>query len=300
MYRYALAAVMLFAPMGVQADQPDSAVLDRQVFDVLKELHNRGADLNNSGDPVGCYRMYQGGLIALRPLLGHRPDAQKAIDDALKNSEARPLGERARMLHATIAQVRTLLKPATTGSTPKGTADATPLPPPTPLPAEPTPSKPAPAVPPLPVPSFPGPAASEAKSLSAPAPLLNMPTLWDRLGGQSKIERCVDDFTTLCVNDPKIDLTRGGKYKLDEEALSAMKRKTVGFISSLSDGTVAYTGRPVNQIHQSMNLSAEELSAAKAHLKKALANQGAAEADVNELLTKVEAAFRPGAAGTPK
>ena len=74
------------------ADDPkavvDAKAFDRLVVDSLKEVHNRGADLYNTGnDFVGAYRMYEGGLLAVRPLLGHRPDEQKAIDEGVAAAE---------------------------------------------------------------------------------------------------------------------------------------------------------------------------------------------------------------------
>src|SRR5262245_24890563 len=67
------------------ADAPplDRPSLDRRVYDVLREVHNQGADLYNAGDPAGCYRMFQGAMITVRPLLDHRPEQQKFITSKL-------------------------------------------------------------------------------------------------------------------------------------------------------------------------------------------------------------------------
>src|SRR3954452_13389277 len=95
------------------ADDPkpvvDPKAFDKLVVDSLKEVHNRGADLYNTGkDFVGAHRLYEGGLLAVRPLLGHRPDEQKAIDEGLAaaEKEADP-ARKAFMLHETIEKVRT-------------------------------------------------------------------------------------------------------------------------------------------------------------------------------------------------
>src|SRR5262249_34402567 len=46
------------------------ADLDRQIYEVLRPVINAGADLyNRDGDRPGCYRLYQGALLTLRPLL---------------------------------------------------------------------------------------------------------------------------------------------------------------------------------------------------------------------------------------
>lgn len=98
------------------ADDPkavvDAKAFDKLVVDSLKEVHNRGADLYNTGnDFVGAYRMYEGGLLAVRPLLGHRPDEQKAIDEGVAAAEKETdLARKAFLLHETIERVRTGLR----------------------------------------------------------------------------------------------------------------------------------------------------------------------------------------------
>lgn len=93
---------------------PDVGTFDKLVVDSLREVHNRGADLYNMAqNHEAAYRMYQGGLVAVRPLLGHRPAAQKLIDDgiAAADKEATP-ARRAFKLHETIEGVRKYLKDA--------------------------------------------------------------------------------------------------------------------------------------------------------------------------------------------
>src|SRR5260370_40212644 len=57
----------------------DRTALDEQIFKTLRDVINKGADLYNSGDQNGCYRLYEGALMALQPLLDPRPEMQKAI-----------------------------------------------------------------------------------------------------------------------------------------------------------------------------------------------------------------------------
>jgi hypothetical protein len=55
----------------------------------LKDVVNAGAELfNKYGDHAGCYRLYQGALIAIKPFLGAA--TQKDIEDALTGAEALP------------------------------------------------------------------------------------------------------------------------------------------------------------------------------------------------------------------
>ena len=51
-----------------------AAQLDQAAADALKEVHNRGADLYNRGDPAAAYRMYEGALSATG-VISSLPDA---------------------------------------------------------------------------------------------------------------------------------------------------------------------------------------------------------------------------------
>ena len=93
-------------PAGLTAPQ-----LEQAASDVLKEVHNRGADLYNRGDPAAAYRMYEGALSVVRPFVAHRPAILKAIEDGL-NETAKTDGAKiqAFRLHEVIEQVRADLK----------------------------------------------------------------------------------------------------------------------------------------------------------------------------------------------
>ena len=84
---------------------------DQIVVSILKEVHNRGAELYNRGDAAGCYRMYEGALVTVKAFLTHRPAVQKVIDNGLievaKTDGAKIQAFR---LHEVIEQVRGELK----------------------------------------------------------------------------------------------------------------------------------------------------------------------------------------------
>src|SRR5262245_35036652 len=197
-YRSMIAAVVVVGMAGVAAtaDAPagDKTAQDKALFDALKEMHNRAADLYNQGDANGCYRMFQGGLMLAKPLLAHRPDVQKVLDDGMQEADRlASIPHRAVALHKTIEKVRDSLKPPATVQTPPASppnqsmptvpGTSSPMPPATP-PSTPMP----PAKPPEPSsgPSFPG--TTEA----ATAPPVK--TLWERLGGEKAIETALDRF----------------------------------------------------------------------------------------------------------
>jgi hypothetical protein len=127
--RYLLAAAALFAAAAASAQPPQPptlAELDKLAADALREVHNRGAELYNRGDPAGCYRMYEGAIIAIRPFLAHRPAAVKALDDGLAEVSRSSDGVKVQAfrLHELIEQVRTDLKAGAKQAAPKPTDPA--------------------------------------------------------------------------------------------------------------------------------------------------------------------------------
>jgi len=108
-----LLALLVAGPLAAQEPKlPDAKAFDKLVVDALRDVHNRGADLYNTRkDYEAAFRMYQGGLVAVRPLLGHRPAAQKLIDDGLAAADKEPVPAlKAFKLHEAIEGVRTYLK----------------------------------------------------------------------------------------------------------------------------------------------------------------------------------------------
>jgi len=115
--------LLLFTAGFAFADDPklpETKVFDKMVIDSLREVHNKGADLyNEAKDFPGAYRLYQGALMAVRPLLGHRLEVQKIIDTGLAAAEKAPdlpdgkgpdFARKAFLLHETIENVRKHLK----------------------------------------------------------------------------------------------------------------------------------------------------------------------------------------------
>jgi hypothetical protein len=94
------------------ANPAQSATNDQRLFDTLRDVIDRGAELYNNGDPNGCYRFFQGALIVARPQFHQRPDLQKSIDAALDEAgRMRNIGARAFALHKTLNDVRAKINP---------------------------------------------------------------------------------------------------------------------------------------------------------------------------------------------
>ena len=86
MRRLTLAAVAfgIFAAATAAArgdDQPVSrAELDKRAYQAASETIKRGVPMFNGGNQEGCYRLYEGSLVALRAMVDHRPDLVGVID----------------------------------------------------------------------------------------------------------------------------------------------------------------------------------------------------------------------------
>src|SRR5438309_11299750 len=113
-WRGGLATLVLAAATAAAAADPvvDPQAFDKLVDGSLRTVHDYGADLyNTKKDYAGAYRVYDGALRTVRPLLDHRPKAQERIDAGLaavaKEDDA---ARKALALHETIEDVRAVLK----------------------------------------------------------------------------------------------------------------------------------------------------------------------------------------------
>ncbi len=89
----------------------DAKTIDQMVATTLREVLLRGVPLYNSGDFEGSHRLYEGALMALKPLLLHRPTLQKEIDGALIEAErTEDVDKRAWVLREAMDRIRTAVK----------------------------------------------------------------------------------------------------------------------------------------------------------------------------------------------
>jgi hemoglobin len=256
------------------ADKPlDRAHVEESIYQGLRGIIDQGADLYNQGDWNGCYRLWEGALMMLKPLVGDRPlrswvrtthsenavymDAMKAlqsrlgdrpglkevIDTALATAQQTPqIYRRAFILRVVLDQVRAEIRPAKTGVT-----------------KEPKPSSP-----------------PQAKK-----------TLWERLGSEPGVAKIVDDFVNLAAPDPKVDFFRGGKFQMTAEQVANMKRELVEQISEASGGLLKYRGPDMKKVHKGMGITDDQFNALAADLKKALEKNNVAPEDVKKVLDAV-------------
>jgi hemoglobin len=251
----------------------DARALDKAVFDVLRDIGNQGADLfNKHVDYAGCYRVYQGGLTAVKPFLAHRPNLQKVIDDGIARANKKDLvWERAFALRQVLDQVRTEVS----APVPRTKAKQ------------------------------PGPAIKKGlvEDLTVEPATKAPRTLWERLGGEKGVSKFVQDFARMAADDPAVNFTRGGRFKPNKEEAQVRRRKFVEYISSVAGGPLRYKGRTMKESHRGMAITDAEFDATLAVMKKALEKNGIHEPEVGEFLRRMEATRRdivaPAPAKTP-
>lgn len=224
-------------------------VLDEAVYESLRDIINQGAPLYNQGDWNGCYRLWEGSLLSIRPLLDHRPGLQSNIDNAIAAARQDPLlWRRAFVLRPALDKIRDDI-------------DA----------------------------DYPhhkkGKDAKEKTTVDSTEP--KQKTMWERLGGKAGVTRLVDDFANLVSKDPKVDFFRHNKYKVDAEQIEKMKREFVEQISEATGGPLKYTGPDMKKIHKGMGITDAQFDAAVADLKTVLEKNHVGAEDRKTILDAV-------------
>jgi hemoglobin len=217
--------------------------LDKAIHANLREIINHGAELfNKQGDHYGCYRVWDGSLRTLRPMLEHYPALQKAIDEGLANAAKLPrASDRAFELRKVIDNIRDTLVP---------------------------PEKVDP----------------KDKNKEDPKKVIAKGSLWDRLGGETVLTQVIEDFMKAAADDSRINVTRGGKYKLDDDAKKALKKKFLDFLSSVTGGPHKYTGKSMKEVHKGMGITNYEFDAAANQFVRAMSKNGVKAAPGAELV----------------
>jgi hemoglobin len=246
-------------------DKPATGTVDRKSFDLLiyanmREVIDHGANLYNAGDWNGCYRLWEGALMNVKPLLVHRGDLQKAIDDSLANARQEPLLQnRAFVLRKPLDKIRADINDDYSDETKALDAKAR---------------------------REKAEREKVARETAGGAPKSDK-ALWDRLGGEAGVTRLVDDFFNAVVADPKVDFYRHGKVKLEADQIAKMKREIVEQVSQVTGGPFKYTGPDMKQIHKDMGITDTQYDALVGHLQKTLEKHNVADSDKKTILAAV-------------
>jgi hemoglobin len=108
-----------------------------------------------------------------------------------------------------------------------------------------------------------------------------LPSLYDRLGGEPAIESLVVAFYVRVMGDPKLaPFFRGTSI----EKLHGMQRE---FFAMALGGPVKYTGRPIAHVHHGRGITTEHFSRFVGHLTATLEDLGASKDDVADVIKRV-------------
>jgi truncated hemoglobin YjbI len=225
----------------------DSAAVDKLVYGNLKDIINTGADMYNAGDWAGCYRLYEGALMGVRPFLGHRPSLQKAIDDARVAAERdNVVYRRAFILREVIDKVRAETRTQLTKKPPEDKPMDKPADKPVDKPVDKPADKPA---------DKPG-----DKAVDKP--------LFEKLGGRAVVATVVHEVFDAALADKRVNFDRG--MKLSDEKRKKLEDSIVDYISWKTGGPAAYTGGSMANVHKGMKITDAEFTAFMDDVKKVL------------------------------
>jgi hemoglobin len=232
------------------------AELDRRAAKAAYDAAATGSRMFNRGNHEGCFRLYQGALIALQPMLDHRPRLTGLIKEGLDRAAEMKPAEGAFLLRQVIDEIQAETSGATAGPAKAKEPDKSP-----------------------------------DKEVTK-GPVTKSPDkrpLWDRLGGEKAVRAVVKDFVAAAAADPKVNFTRDGKYKLDEKAVARVEQLLVELISETTGGPLPNTGRNMKVVHAGMKITDAEFDALAVQLVVVLNKYKVPDAEQKELLKIVEA-----------
>ncbi len=112
--RVLLAALLLTGTVGLTRadDKPlERTDLDKRVVSSAYEAALLGTDIFNKGDHGGCYRLYEGTLLGVVPLLDHRPKLQATAKARLERARKMKAADAAFELRAALDEIQNEIAP---------------------------------------------------------------------------------------------------------------------------------------------------------------------------------------------
>jgi hemoglobin len=109
-------------------------------------------------------------------------------------------------------------------------------------------------------------------------PPASPPSLYSRLGGEPVVKRVVDETIERSANDPRTSRS------FKDVKLARVKEKIVEQICNLSGGGCAYTGDPMDKVHQGLKNTEAEMNLLVQFLRDSLDKAGVKDGEKNELL----------------
>jgi hemoglobin len=126
-------------------------------------------------------------------------------------------------------------------------------------------------------------------------------TLYDRLGGEQRINEIIEDFTPRVLDDPRVNWerkavsgrfswhrNRAARWEPTSENVAILKKHLVQFLSLATGGPAFYEGRDISPVHAGMHISNPEFDAAIGDMKATLDRLKVPNAEQKELLAILE------------
>ncbi len=120
--RMTLAALVLVAAntMARSEDKPlDRTDLDKRIVNAVYESAKLGTDIFNKGNHEGCFRLYEGTLMAVAPLLDHRPVLQGKVNKRLDRAATMKPADAAFELRTALDEIQNDIAPPKDKTPPK-------------------------------------------------------------------------------------------------------------------------------------------------------------------------------------
>lgn len=106
-------------------------------------------------------------------------------------------------------------------------------------------------------------------------------TLYEKLGGQSTIEKVVDDLYKRILADNTVN------QFFAHTDLAKQRAHFTAFLTQLLEGPKQYTGRSMDKTHAGMNVQLQHFDAVAKHLSDAMATNGVSADDISAAMTRV-------------
>ncbi|MBN9522662.1 group 1 truncated hemoglobin [bacterium] len=246
------------AALAVAQDGPlDRSEQDRRTARIVHESATLGSELYNKGNVEGCYRLFQGTLLAVQPMLDHRPKLALSVKQALDKAAAmRDPANGAFELRKALDAIQ--LETSASFPIPKKDKEAE---------KEKTTVVP--------------------KETDKEKVKTTEAALWDRLGGEKVVRPMVKDFVIAAAADPKVNITRNGKYKLDEKGVAKLEQSLLEYISATTGGPLKYSGKDMTTVHAGMKITDDEFNAMLRNIHDVMKKHNVANLERLDLLELV-------------
>lgn len=106
-------------------------------------------------------------------------------------------------------------------------------------------------------------------------------TLFERVGGEQKIEIFIHEFYDRVLADPEL------KPFFRNTSMDKLRRMQREFFSAALDGPITYTGRPLSHVHHGRGITRHHFALYVGHLLNTLQKQDFDEQDVQAIISRI-------------